>query len=191
MQNRERAVSLGMVDFGNDAHVVLWQPGVSADRRPTAIVVVGIHHHTLLASEGAGCDSVQRLLRAANLWPEAPRHIAARIAKRDIKNGLSILGVRQQSDPYQLLVKAAVGNHQALLVDGIGLARLAHATHLEDLCELALGTDPQAESGNHLLIGVMDRSDDEHGRNAGSPSSALVCHDNIAGEWSADGHLAF
>ena len=53
------------------------------------------------------------------------------------------------------------------------------------------GPNTQAESGDDLLFGVIDRSDDKHRGDAGSRPAVLIGHDDVAGERRADGHLAF
>src|SRR5262245_7512001 len=191
MQDGERAIGFGVVDFGDDADVVLGQPSISADCPDTAIVVVGVYQHARSAGDGGGGNLSQRLLGAANFWSEAARHVAAGIANRDVENGLGAVCVGQQSDLRQLVVETAAGNHEAVFIDGVCLTRFAEAAHLEDLRELLLGADAQGQGGDDALILVVNRSSDEHRGNAAPRNSVFVLQDDNAGKWRTDGDTAF
>tara|TARA_R110002074_G_scaffold1911_16_gene11488 strand:- start:3233 stop:3436 length:204 start_codon:yes stop_codon:yes gene_type:complete len=58
--------------------------------------------------------------------------------------------VRQHSQQEKLFVKAAVADHDAVFVKGIGFTRCTRPTKLKDRNELAFGTNLQREHPHDL-----------------------------------------
>ena len=103
-----------------------------------------------------------------------------------LQNRMRIVLVGQQSQENQRVVEAAVGNKQAVLVEGIGLARVADAAQLQDPRELEFRSNAQREHADDLKTFVADRRGDEHRRHPGAQAAILVLQRHDAWERRRD-----
>src|SRR5262245_30616920 len=89
-----------------------------------------------------------------------------------------------------MLVEAAVGDHQAVLIDGIRLARIAGAAKLQDAREFLFRSDAKGQGGDDLKVSVANRRSDDHGGDAGTETAKFILRRSHARKRWANRDLA-
>ena len=96
------------------------------------------------------------------------------IAGQELQNRMRVFLIREQTEQDQCVVEAAVGDKQAVLVEGVRFAGVAHAAELQDASEFLFGLNSQREDGHDLKTIVADRRGDEHRRHASADTAILI-----------------
>jgi hypothetical protein len=151
-----RLERLVLIDFGGDASRIV-EPSPGADDGDAAIVAVTVDVDAGVSGDCGRNHPRRRHSRTALHRFVAGGKISARIVDQHLQDRLRIVRIGEDTQPNKLFVEATVRQHEAVFVEGVGLARLASAAELENPSEVALRIDAQAEYGDDLQIVVAHR----------------------------------
>ena len=190
LQNREGPKCFGVFDLRGDAHVGVGQPLPGAGDFNAAIVAIAVDVDARVAGDGVGGHAGQRQIVSARGRAVPLGHVAARIADQELQDRVRILLVGQQTEQNQRVVEAAVGNEQAVLVEGIRLTRVADAAQLQNPSEFLLGPNAKREDADDLKAFVANRRGDVHRRHAGADAAIFILQGHGAGKWRRNAGIA-
>ena len=154
-----------------DAEVVLLEPGPGSDHLDAAVVPVARDVHAALAGDRLGRHLGEGPALTGSTRLESRLEVASGVAHADgeHRGGAGLVG--DEVHRLELRVEAAVGEHQALAVEGVGLSGLADLGDLEQAGEVLLGVEGESDERDHPALGVADgRRGVDHrprGRDAG------------------------
>ena len=151
LQDVERAEGFAHVDFGRQAEVVLVEPRPGGHRRARRGSRGGPRRRRrVLPAAAASTTAVSGISERRTLGRKPAVRSPPGSRTKHVENRLGARLVGQDAEQNQLIVEAAVGKHQPVLVEGVRFAGFVDAAQLQELREVAFGANAQAERRRSL-----------------------------------------
>jgi hypothetical protein len=181
-EDKDRGERLVPVDLGGHPQVVFGQPRPGPDLGHPAVPAVPVRVAPRPPGHAVGRHPGERLVGPPRGRPLARGHVHPGVADVDRQDGLGVGQVGQQADPFEVVVEPAVGQHQPVPVEGIGLTRLAGPGHLQDASELLVWADADGQDDGPGPVRPADRGGREHRRHVSPELPSLVLEKEPASE---------
>ena len=107
-----------------------------------------------------------------------------------VKIDLRIRLVGEQADLLEIVVEAALAEHQSVAVESVGFARISEGRRMKDFGEVVVRSDPKGERCDRPLVLVWHRSGDNHHGQVRAELAFFVLQQQLAAEGLGDKRFA-